>query len=65
MPSFAIVNELAVQLEATVCDCKHKPVRVTPAGSLLSGEIVCAVFHAAEFVSFTKAGAAGGVTVGV
>jgi hypothetical protein len=38
---------------------------VTPAGSLVSGVIVCAVFHAPLFVSFTATGAEGGATVGV
>ena len=65
VPSFAIVKDVAVQLAAGVETVGQRPTMVTPAGSLVSGVIVCAVFHAPLFVSFTATGATGGATVGV
>ena len=65
VPWFAIVRVVSVQLAAGVETVAQRPTMVTPAGSLVSGVIVCAVFQAPLFVSFTATGAEGGDTVGV
>ena len=65
VPSFAMVRLVAVQLAAGVETVGHKPTMLRPAGSLVSGVIVCAVFHGPLFVSLTATGAVGGETVGV
>ena len=65
MPSFATVKVVAVQLAAAVDTVGQRPTIVTPAGSLVSGVIVCAVFQGPLLVSFTATGAVGGDTVGV
>lgn len=65
VPSFAKVKVVAVQLAAGVETVGQIPTMVTPAGSLVRGVIVCAVFHGPLLVSLTATGAEGGATVGV